>query len=161
MTTSLDPAPLSVSVRRPSRRAVLTTLVVAFAVAAAVFVSEARRVDVPMPAVTASPEEVVRSFVRAVDAGDLATAQALSTPEHASYVAEFHQDVISIRDLRIRTTFVDTPAGGRPEVVFVGVVIDVRERPRFWRVRNDDIWGYQLTRAAPGERWLVSSEGPA
>lgn len=146
-------------VPQPSRRAVVRAALVGVVLLLAIGAYEARRADVPVPPVTASPEEVVRAYVAAIDAGDRGTQRALSTPEHDAFVAEFHEDVISVRDLRVRPTIIESAPGRWPQVAWIGVRYDLRKNPRFWRVRHDQIWGYQLVRRAPGERWLVDGEG--
>lgn len=159
MTTSLEPAPLSVTFRAPSRRSVVVALTVGLVVAVTIGVTETRRVDVAPPPVTASAEDVVRAHLAALDAGDLDTAVALVHPAHAAHARQWYDDVISIRDVRVEPARLETPPGAYPEQAWVRVYFDKRERPRFWRLRNDDIWGYLVARAAPGERWVITGEG--
>ena len=143
----------------PSRRTTIRAIAVGIVLIAAIGVAETRRTTVAVPPVTASPEDVVRAYVAAVDAGDRDAQRALSTAEHDAFVAQFHEDVISIRDLHVKPAVIESAPGVRPKVAWVGVRFDVRRRPRFWRLRDDDIWGYQLVRTAPGERWLITGEG--
>ena len=160
------PAPLRADLPpRPSRRTIARVVALGVVVAAVVGVVETRSTDVPLPPATATAEEVVRAYLAAVDAGDGATAQALVAPAHAAQVEAYedswYDDVIAITDLRVEPAYLETPPGQRPEEAWVRVYFDLRERPRFWRTKDDEVWGYQLTRTGPGERWLITGEGKA
>ncbi|HVF06704.1 MAG TPA: hypothetical protein VNA20_17840 [Frankiaceae bacterium] len=165
MTTTATerPAAARAVLDPPSRRSAIRALAIGLVVAAAIGVTETRRIDVPLPPSTATPDEVVRAYIAAIDAGDIPTAKALVTPEHAAQVEAYedswYDTVISITDLRVEPPRLETPPGVTPQLMWVRVYFDMRERPRFWQKKDDQIWGYQLVRNGPDDRWLIRGEG--
>jgi hypothetical protein len=59
------------------------------------------RYDVPMPSATAGPGDVVRAYMRALDAHDGATAWALSTSSHRAVTGSWLADTSGMKALKV------------------------------------------------------------
>lgn len=112
--------------------------------------------EVAIPPATAGPVEIVTAYVAALDQHDIATAKALSTPEHAAQAERatdsWYRNVRSITGLRVGEQ--------RPEEqgVFVPVTFDLDQCDEESIQDGEMVWGYELVRTA--DRWLVTDEGP-
>ena len=110
--------------------------------------------DVPVPPASAGPGDVVRAYMRALDAHDASTARALSTSGHRSVTATWLSDTSGMKALKVSAPI--TEAGD----VQVPVTFDLRQH--WWtddasmRPGHHD-WSYLLVRRSG--RWLIQDEG--
>jgi hypothetical protein len=111
--------------------------------------------DVAIPPRSATPTQVVRAYVEALDAHDCDTARALGVPDWGPNTDLWCDDVRSVRLLSID----DDGHEGRRRAI--GVRLDIS-----WRLGHDDgtiedahdaIWGYVLCRTPAG--WRICNEG--
>jgi hypothetical protein len=110
--------------------------------------------DVPVPPGNAGPDDVVRAYVRALDAHDGATARALSTSDHRAVTRSWLADTSGMKALSVSAPVTE---GSR---VQVAVVFDLHQH--WW---TDDpsmrpghhTWNYILVHREG--RWLIQDEG--
>lgn len=122
---------------------------------------------VALPAADASPAEVVRGYVDALDAHDFDTAGRLLTPGQRRQVAQtWFEDVDTITHLEVGEASPEDPewSGQSPEQQVMRVPV------RFtvgWRWLHNDgsvdegptTWGYLPVRDDPSDPWRISGEG--
>jgi len=117
--------------------------------------------DVPVPAATASPSEVVSTYLRALNAHDCATAEALATGEFRKSARSWCRQVGSLKHVTVEPYQVDNQ--GTPDLqAYISVTFDLHWRPFHSdgsMENGSTIWGYDLVRASPRERWAIASEG--
>jgi len=124
--------------------------------------------DVPMPAASAEPQVVVRSYLDALDAHDLDTARALLTPEHRAQVertsGNWFANLRSLRDVRLQPAEDDREGYGvgsrYPYAVRVPASFDLR---LFFDQPAGDgpmTWTFVLVRASVDDPWRIRDEGP-
>ena len=123
---------------------------------------------VALPSAGASPQDVVRAYVNALDAHDIDTARALLTSEHSKDVKgqtdSWFSNVRSIADLSISAPVTesgrsDTAAKGYRFVVYVPVEFTLRQRHQVSMPDGPTNWGYLLARNTDTTRWLIVVEG--
>jgi hypothetical protein len=124
--------------------------------------------DVALPPRDASPIRVVRAYVSALDARDLATARRLVAPGSGQRVSPrfWIDNLDSITGLRVQRPSPLPPrvVGRGPswQVVVVNVTFHVQ-----WRWLHDQtglpeggkFWGYTLARSATTKPWRIIDEG--
>ena len=120
--------------------------------------------DIAIPPDDASPEEVVRTYLGAVDAHDCDTAADLWKSQSAA--STWCDDVASLAKVKVGEAFPDDPAsrtsGPDQEVVKVTVWFDLHRRPLDLDVSTDDgyrVWGYRLERDDPSDPWRIVDQG--
>ncbi|MCL2554058.1 MAG: hypothetical protein FWE15_15455 [Actinomycetia bacterium] len=109
---------------------------------------------VPVPAASAAPGDVVRAYMRSLDAHDGATARALSTSGHRPVTGTWLSDTSGLRVMRVSAP---VPEGSEVQVM---VTFDLHQH--WW---TDDAsmrpgrhdWSYVLVRQQG--RWLIQDEG--
>ncbi|GAA1719111.1 hypothetical protein GCM10009809_13680 [Isoptericola hypogeus] len=115
--------------------------------------------DVPLPSADATPEDVVRAYLQAIDVHDCDTAQDLTAPAFASTTETMCHDAASLEI----TDLTPLPAFSSPLGAAVSAGFDVD-----WRLLTDDrsipeggfTWTYYLTRAGgTHDRWLIDDAG--
>ena len=107
---------------------------------------------VTMPSDDASPKEVVKAYVAAMDGHDCATASRLMT-----YRNGWCPHLVSVDLLEVHDPFEEAP-----DRVDVGVELDLH-----WKLWSDghaimpgrQYWGYILERQQPGGPWRIVDEG--
>jgi hypothetical protein len=109
---------------------------------------------VAVPAAGAPPADVVRAYLRALDAHDGGTARALSTSDHRAVTGTWLSDTAG---LRLLTLAAPVPEGDETRV---SVTFDLRQHwwtddPSMGPGRHD--WSYVLVRQHG--RWLIQDEG--
>lgn len=121
--------------------------------------------EVAMPARDASPEDVVTTFLDALNAHDCATAQRLTVEGAADAAHEWCQDVADLSDIDVSDHRAEDPKhtghAAPDEVVSVPVTFDLN-----WRLLHRDpsmeegptTWGYLLIRR-PGSPWRIFDQG--
>jgi hypothetical protein len=149
--------------RRVTRRR-LTVLTVAAAAAALAIAAWwdgpwRQTYAVPVPPPSAAPGQVVRAYLRALDAHDSATACALSAPGFRGTTATWLNSTASITGIWIGTVqyYPASPPGQRYEVP-----VTFRYASHWWKQDpsfpdgNED-WGYQLVHTHG--RFLIDDDG--
>ena len=118
--------------------------------------------------VTATPEQVVRAYVDALNTKDVATARHMLTARRASVVAgdadSWFTNVESITDVRVGTARPEplqgTAAQGYRHAIFVSVDFTLQQKHEYSMPNGPTVWGYVLVRNSAKERWLIVDEGP-
>ena len=131
--------------------------------------------DVDMPASDASPEEVVASYVDALNVHDCDTAVALAAESHQESTRRWCRSVAGLTKLQVGNPVVEpsaisqrsdltssATAADATDVVRVPVTFDVK-----WRLFRSDAsmtegttdWGYVLMRESPTAPWRLVGEG--
>jgi hypothetical protein len=157
---------------KPGRAIPLTVgaLLLAGVVAVAVLLAPPRQTStVAAPPGDATPEQVVATYIDALNAHDCTTAQALTAPGFgpSTSVAFWCHEFASLTDVVIHDHYVDDPrANGRTDVpgetVGVGVSFTVHSRPLHVNPAMPDgpnPWGYLLTRADANSPWRIYDQG--
>lgn len=114
--------------------------------------------DVPLPATNASAEEVLQTYLDALNAHDCDTATALATESARQQVESWCHHVSSLEHVQVRPASVDAAAN---QTGFA-VTFDLD-----WRLFRGDgsmdegptIWGYFLTRDSASGPWRISDQG--
>lgn len=149
---------------------VTSAVVVALGLALVWFLPPAQTRDVPMPRSDAGPEQVVRSYVDALDAHDCDRAASLTSRGWAEHAREWCRDLRSISDLRIGDAAPEDPeTAGLPtswEVLHLPVTLRLTHRlGRGDRTRDTgdepSMWGYRLARPNADSPWRIVGEGHA
>ena len=120
--------------------------------------------EVAVPGRAATPEEVVRAYLSALDAHDCDTATQVVARESRPATASMCGDVGGVRRADDRRASAGEPvSAGLPagtQVVEVPVTLDVD-----WRLlhgageRGPHAWGYVLARTSSGQPWRIVDEG--
>ncbi len=115
--------------------------------------------QVAVPPPTASPRQVVQAYLRALDAHDSATAEALSTPGFRATTDLWLNTTASITRISIGAVqyFPLAPAGQRYEVP-----VEFWYSSHWWKQDpsfpdGQEGWGYQLVRSHG--RYLIDDDG--
>ncbi|MGW6376139.1 hypothetical protein ACWFRB_08760 [Rhodococcus sp. NPDC055112] len=119
------------------------------------------------PAVTATPEEVVRSFIQAINAGDADAGQHLVADDRWSRLQPWFRTSLTgrhphIDDLTIRNVSAITTAGTAAEGYQQGMSVPVT-----FTLSNADesmhdgrtTWGYVLGRNSDDDSWRILDNG--
>jgi hypothetical protein len=158
-------------VPRPSERLAATVVGVVVvitlcAIVANVLLPPRQSEDVAVPAQDATPEQVVATYLDALNAHDCDTAEAVWTGEERDSTASWCDDVASLTNIDIGDPGKERPRRSgqstSEEAVGVGVTFDLD-----WRLFHDDgsmpegdtVWGYLLVRDSPDAPWRIFSEG--
>ncbi len=123
---------------------------------------------VTVPADDATPEQVVASYVEALEAHDCGTAELLTTRAATHLATSWCQKVARLSRVEIGASMPEraewSERSAKDEVVSVPVRFDLD-----WRWLHDDgsmpegetIWGYRLVRESPGGPWRIFDNGVA
>ncbi|MDX6204448.1 MAG: hypothetical protein QOF39_505 [Frankiales bacterium] len=124
---------------------------------------------VTSPAGGASPQDVVRAYLAALNAHDVATATRLLTAEHAHLVASevdsWFTNVRSITAVEVGYSVPESGAGsgslgaGYAHVVRVGATFNLHQKDASSMQNGRTDWGYLLVRNADTQPWLIADEG--
>jgi hypothetical protein len=111
---------------------------------------------VPLPAAGASPGQVVVAYLRALNAHDQTTADALSAPSEQATTASWLHSTARITSIRISSVRHFT--GGEP----YQVCMDFRYSSHWWLgdpsfPDGQEYWCYYLIHRQ--DRWLVADDG--
>jgi hypothetical protein len=117
-----------------------------------------RTANIDVPPDSATPEQVVRAYVTALNAHDCGTARDLTVPEEWSYSDGWCDDVASLENFDIVGSVSPTP----DRVESVGVTFDLD-----WRFLHGDgsmpegrtAWGYELQRTSADAPWRIVGQG--
>lgn len=148
-----------VRLRRSSRKArvALAAATAALIGGALYWYAETPRYDAPVPAADATPRQVAKAYMTALDAGDADTARALSTPRQRESA---DHELATTSRLRDRTTsHPGESRGSRGTYVPVNFTL----QQKWWSPYDPSMpdgrhdWGYVLVR--DHGRWLVNDEG--
>ncbi len=144
-----------------------TAAAAAVVLAATVWWGDAPRRDVEAPPPSASPRQVVATYLEALDAHDFETAGQLLAPGFREHAEEtWFDDVDTVTDVEVGRPFQENPkwSGNPPgvEVMNVPVTFDVQ-----WRWLHNDgsmeegrtEWGYLLERSGPSAPWRIFDDG--
>ena len=122
--------------------------------------------DVAVPARTASPEQVVTTYLDALNAHDCGTAEAVMTNGAKDSAKLWCDEVARLTDVRVHQHFKERPnvtGHSAPEEVVGVPVAFILE----WRPLHDDgsmaegatTWGYWLVRDSPHSPWRIFDQG--
>ncbi|MEP7089357.1 MAG: hypothetical protein ABI776_04550 [Nocardioidaceae bacterium] len=122
---------------------------------------------VSMPSAAASPAEVVRAYVGALDAHDFGTAARLLTPAERKRVARtWFPDVDRLTHLEIGTVVPERPQfsghNRRTQVIDVPAGFDMTYRfrhPDASLPRGHVRWTYRLSRTSDERPWRIFDQG--
>ncbi|MFC4062369.1 DUF4829 domain-containing protein [Planomonospora corallina] len=115
----------------------------------------------------ASPQEVVRAYVAAINAHDMTAGQELSTP----YFAERKEGVVDslFEDAKLSDVVIhapdpisgyESPDGKRyREAVYVSVSFTLWHSDEGSMPNGSTVWGYMLVRDDPGRPWRINGDG--
>ena len=123
----------------------------------AVWLTGRQTAEVAMPSADARPDEVVRTYLEALDAHDCGTAVALrSTRQDSRQLARIWcREVHHLRAVEVEPAVVTT---GEVEVV---TRYDLSYRPFThvdWPSAGHRVWTYALERASPSAPWRITDE---
>lgn len=115
-----------------------------------------QKYPVPLPAVSASPGQVVVAYLRALNAHDQTTADALSAPSEQGTTASWLHSTASITSIRISS--VQHFTGSEP----YQVCMNFRYTSHWWLEdpsfpEGQEYWCYYLIHRH--DRWLVADDG--
>lgn len=137
----------------------LAAVVVPLGLVLHTFLPPRQRADVRVPGSDASPQRVVEAYLRALDAHDCATAEALSASGFEPEAKGWCEDVSNLSNIEV-----DAPAPGGDDIeTDVPVSFDLD-----WRPFHDDgsmprhvrTWDFWMTRVdGPGRAWRIFDQG--
>jgi hypothetical protein len=124
--------------------------------------------DVATPEADATPEQVVRLYIDALNAHHCDTAEAVATAAFKSVADGWCEDIAHLRHVQVHKHVMENPkwsgfpAGGHEQVANVVVCFDVD-----WRLFHSDGtldqgpngWGHGLIRASPDQPWRILDQG--
>lgn len=122
--------------------------------------------SVPVPPRSATPRQVVDSYLAALDGHDCGTAKALTTASARRDLGYWCRSVAHLDRVRIGNVGSGDPrADGFPSA-YSDSHVEVTFRIA-WRFLHGDgsmpaghtIWSYELVRPASGGRWLIFDQG--
>ncbi len=134
------------------RRATAGVVALVLLVAAGTWLWARPRREVPLPRADASPAEVVRAYVDAVNSRDFETANAIDTQSSWQY----HRFERSPTMHHLRIDAPTTP--GDALHVYVPVRFEI-EGGDASMPDGATTWGFDLTRPAVGQRWRITDSG--
>jgi len=150
--------------RWPRRAAVLIIVLIVITTAGAWVFGYRLNIQtatVPIPAANASPETVVRTYVRAYNHRDFDTLAALYPGERRFYQAERHRMLGKMSNLKIVGSHRDTSYGRHSPLWAIDVELN------YTGIRGSDIayqpgpnaWTYDLDRSGPNHAWRIADHG--
>lgn len=155
--------------KRPGRAIALVTSVLVLVVAATVtylLLGPRQTSDVVEPVPNATPEQVVTAYLRALNAHDCGTAEAVMTEVAKDSARSWCEGVASLTDVVVRDHFAERPkwSGHSPpeEVANVPVTFDLDWRPFNIDDSMDEgatTWSYLLVRESADSRWRIFDQG--
>jgi hypothetical protein len=122
--------------------------------------------DIAVPANDATPEQVVTTYLDALNAHDCETAEAVMTADTKDSAKSWCEDVASLTDVDVNDHVGERPKDSGhtapDEVANVPVTFDLN-----WRLFHDDgsmdegatMWDYLLVRDSPESPWRISDQG--
>ncbi len=118
--------------------------------------------QVAMPARDAAPEQVVRSYLDAQNAGDITTMNALVVGDEMRHSQSDRRWIVS--DVKIHQVTPDNSIGTLAENWRQSVRVDVSfhtQRSPDMSIPEDEdmVWGYWLVRQSDSEAWRLVSQG--
>lgn len=136
------------------------------AVAAYLLLPPRQTSDVAVPPADATPEQVVRAYLEALNAHDCETAQAVSTDTAKDGAKSWCEHVDSLTNIDVRKHVPgrseDSGVPARDQVADVAVSFNLKWRP----LHNDGSmdegptpWGYLLVRTAADAPWRIFNQG--
>jgi hypothetical protein len=147
--------------------AVIATVVVLVGVALTAYLVLPRPQtrDIAMPADDATPEQVVATYLDALDAHDCDTAAAIMS-EDGDSARMWCEDILDLSDVEVRAHVREKPqwSGRSPteDVVHVPVSFDLDWRPLLSdhsMAGGPTDWGYLLVRESPASPWRIFTQG--
>lgn len=116
---------------------------------------------VAMPPASASPEDVVRVYLAARNAGDVDTVNAIVVSDYMRLSRSDRRWVVGDIDISPATTegLRGTRAEGWTQAVRVEVTFMTRQAPDMTIAEGATAWGYLLVRNADSERWRIIDQG--
>jgi hypothetical protein len=151
------------------RLAALVAGVVVLVVVAAVgylLLSPRRSRDVAVPALQATPEQVVTAYLAALNAHDCKAAVAMTTEDAKDSTRSWCRNVASLTDVAVSDHFAERPAwsGHSASVEVAHVPVDFNLT---WRPYHSDgsmsegatTWGYLLARPSADAPWRIFDQG--
>lgn len=141
-------------------------VLLALAAVAAYLLPPRQTGDVAVPPAEATPEQVVRAYLDALNAHDCETAQAVSTDVAAASAKSWCEHVAALTNIDVRQQTTGRPKdSGLPasdHVADVAVSFDLKWRP----LHNDGSmdegptpWGYLLMRSSSDAPWRIFDQG--
>lgn len=139
---------------------------VVLAVGASALLPPRQSGDIAVPPDDATPEQVVTTYLDALNAHDCATAEAVWTTDAKRGATMWCEDVASLKDIDVSAHVMERPrwSGTSPtkEVARVPVSFNLD-----WRLfhdhgsldEGDTAWGYLLVRDSPDSPWRIFSDG--
>jgi hypothetical protein len=114
------------------------------------------------PSAGTSPEDVVRTYLQALQRHDESTARALETSRFASR-SDWAEDPPQIDDITVGTSLRQDPTGtaaeGHAQAVFVPVTFTVHGTGDETMPDGRTSWGYLLMRDGDQDPWLIQDNG--
>jgi hypothetical protein len=119
------------------------------------------------PAGSAAAQDVVRAYVKALNARDVTTAKHYLTTAHATQIdGEYHgwfTDLISATGLSVHPASARGPYGG-PAAGYAQIVQVYVDFTLTWAhpetiPNGKDLWSYILVRNSDSDPWLIADEG--
>jgi hypothetical protein len=114
-----------------------------------------------MPPANASPEDVVRVYLTARNAGDVDTVNAIVVHDYMRLSRSDRRWVVGDIDISPATPegLQGTRAEGWAQAVRVDVNFTTRQAPDMTIPVGPTAWGYLLVRNADSERWRIIDQG--
>ncbi|MEV0348324.1 hypothetical protein AB0H88_21330 [Nonomuraea sp. NPDC050680] len=118
--------------------------------------------DIRPPAESTSPEDVVRTYLKAIIARDIGTARRLSTSEFADREESMADSPFcswtDLTAVTIHPAYPDVDGTGRYTTVMnVSVRLELKSHDR--NAPYEYSWGYWLERDPPRRSWLIFESG--
>ena len=155
--------------QRPGRLIALLVAVIVVAIGALVtylLLPPRQTGEVALPPATATPEEVVTTYLDALTAHDCDTARAVTTSEARAAAESWCDDVSSLSDVDVHDHLTERPRDSGhtapDEVADVAVSFDLDWRPLHGSISMEEgptTWGYQLVRESPDSPWRIFGQG--
>ena len=146
---------------------VATVLVLGVAATVAYLLLPPRQTsDVAVPAPDATPEQVVTAYLKALNAHDCDTAEAVMTEGAKDSAKSWCEDVASLTGVGVRDHFTERPKdsghSAPEEVANVPVAFTLNWRPFHNDGSMDEgatTWGYLLVRDSADSPWRIFDQG--
>lgn len=110
-----------------------------------------------LPPSNASPEDVVRAYIGALNRHEEATVAALRAKDANQLEPWYVENIVSITHLKIDPTFVSGTENA--QTATVGVHYYLRQIQVDAQQNGDTVWGYTLVREGGSQPWRIQEEG--